>query len=270
MIVSKQNVLTIVTWLGLALLVIGASLRASAPGWLTLLALLIFGTGICVRIGLTPNNSPYKQAFGVMLLSLFFMADSLLHPVVLLVTEPSLAHLFLPRPFYALLIIYLSLLCVFLNIKIQRLQNDTVDQEQRRADLRDPDLRRANQIVDRIQAIVESGGFLRPVLLSKVGASSATDALAAFYLVTAETFREASLNNTPQNQALLQKHLDSAGGVAVWITTMFTTDGRDFAGEVDERVRDSETVESFVEFLKTIEPSAADYWKKVYARIGTR
>lgn len=131
-----------------------------------------------------------------------------------------------------------------------------------------PELARANQIVDRIQAIAESGGFSRPVLLSKVGASSTADALAALYLVTAETFRDASLNNTPQNQALLQEYLHSAGGIAMWIVTMFTTDGRDFAGEIDESVRDSETVDSFVDFLKTIEPSARDYWKKVYARIG--
>ncbi len=54
----------------------------------------------------------------------------------------------------------------------------------------------------------------------------------------------------------------------MWITTMFTADGRDFAGEIDASVRDSETVDSFVNFLKTIEPSAGDYWKKVYARIG--
>jgi hypothetical protein len=131
-----------------------------------------------------------------------------------------------------------------------------------------PELTRANQIVDRIQAIAEGGGFLRPVHLSKVGASSKADALAALYLVTAETFRDASLNNTPQNQALLRKYLHSAGGIAMWITTMFTTDGRDFAGEIDESVRDCETVDSFVDFLKTIEPPAGDYWKRVYARIG--
>ena len=132
-----------------------------------------------------------------------------------------------------------------------------------------PELARANQIVDRIQAIAESGGFLRPVLLSKVGASSAADALAAFYLVTAVTFRNASLNNTSQNQALLQEYLRSAGGIAMWISTMFTADGREFTGEIDESVRGGETVDSFVNFLKTIEPSAGDFWKKVYARIAS-
>lgn len=131
-----------------------------------------------------------------------------------------------------------------------------------------PELARANQIVDRIQAIAESGEFLRPVLLSKVGASSTADALAALYLVTAETFRNASLNNTSQNQALLQEYLRSAGGIAMWIVTMFTADGHDLVGQIDESVRGCESVDSFVDFLKTIEPSAGDYWKKVYARIG--
>jgi hypothetical protein len=131
-----------------------------------------------------------------------------------------------------------------------------------------PELKRANQIVDRIQGIAEGGGFLKPVRLSNVGASSKADALAALYIVTAETFLDTSLNNTPQNQALLQKYLLAAGSIALWITTMFTTDGRDFAGEIDESMKDCEQFDSFVDFLKTIEPSAGDYWKRVHARIG--
>lgn len=130
--VTIENVPTIATWAGLALLVIAASLSAPAPGWLTLPGWLIFGTGIGIRISRAPDDSPYKQAFGVMLLPLFLMGESLLSPVgsspvFLLVTEPSFAHLFLPRPFHVLVIVYLGLLCVFLNIKIQRLQSDMVD-----------------------------------------------------------------------------------------------------------------------------------------------
>jgi hypothetical protein len=265
--VTTENIPTIATWVGLALLVIAANFSTPPPGWLTLPAWLIFGAGIGIRISLLPANNPYKQASAVTLLSLLFMANFLGGPVFLLITEPSIGHLFLPRPFHVLVIVYLSLLCVFLNAKIQRLQSHTIEEEQRHADVHDPELTRANQIVDRIQAIAEGGGFLRPVLLSKVGASSTADALAALYLVTAETFRNASLNDTPHNQAVLQKYLQAVGGVGAWITTMFTTDGRDFAGELDESVRACETVDSFVDFLRTIEPSADDYWRKVYARI---
>jgi hypothetical protein len=139
---TKENVPTIATWAGLTLLVIAANLSAPAPGWLTLSAWLIFGTGIGIRISLAPNDSPYKQASIMMVFPLVIMVDPLFSPidcspVHLLITEPSLAHLFLPRPFHVLVIVYLSLLCVFLNIKIQRLQSDIVDQKQKYADLLD-------------------------------------------------------------------------------------------------------------------------------------
>jgi hypothetical protein len=128
---------------------------------------------------------------------------------------------------------------------------------------------RANQIVDRIQAIAEGGGFLQPVLLSKVGASSTAEALAALYLVTAEIFKTASLNNTSQNQALLQEYLRSASGIAMWIVTMFRPNGQSrVAGEIDESMKEVETIDSFVDYLKSINPSKSDYWNKVYVRIG--
>jgi|GEM_PF-4080276 len=140
--VTRENVPTIATWTGLALLVIAANLSAPAPSWLILPAWLIFGTGISIQISLAPKDSPYKQASIMMLVPLFFMTDYLFSPidrspVFLLITEPSLAHLFLPRPFHVLVIIYLSLLCAFLNIKIQRLQHDMMDQRQKYGDLRD-------------------------------------------------------------------------------------------------------------------------------------
>ena len=140
--ITIQSVPTIATWVGLALLVIAANFSTPAPGWLTLPAWLILGTGIGIRISQARDDSPYKRAFGVMLLSRFFMVDFLLgpvgsSPVSLLVTEPSLAHLFLPRPFHALVIVYLGLLCVFLNIKIQGLQGKIEEQQRSYADLRD-------------------------------------------------------------------------------------------------------------------------------------
>jgi hypothetical protein len=135
--VTKENFPTIATWAGLTLLVIAANLSAPAPGWLTLPAWLIFGAGIGIRISLAPNDSPFKQASIMMFVPLLVMAgyfspiDS--GPGFLLITEPSLAHLFLPRPFHVLVIVYLSLLCFFLNIKIERLQRDMVDQKQKYA-----------------------------------------------------------------------------------------------------------------------------------------
>lgn len=139
---TKKNVPTIAIWAGMALLVIAANLGGPAPSWLTLPAWLIFGAGIGIRISMAPNDSPYKQASAIVLLALIVMADALLSPlesgpVFLLITQPSVAHLVLPRPFYVLVIVYLGSLCVFLNIKIQRLQSDMADQKQRYTDLLD-------------------------------------------------------------------------------------------------------------------------------------
>jgi hypothetical protein len=98
--------------------------------------------GIGIRISSAPNDSPYKQASAITVIPLIVMIDFLFipigsSPVFLLITEPSLAHLFLPRPFHVLVIIYLASLCVFLNIKIERLQSDIVDQKRRYTDLLD-------------------------------------------------------------------------------------------------------------------------------------
>jgi len=138
--ITKGNVATIATWAGLSLLVIAANLSAPPPGWLTLPAWLILSVGVGIRFSSAPNDSPYKQASAITLIALVVMVDSLFSPidrspVFLLVREPSLAHLILPRPFHALVIVYLSSLCVLLNIKVQRLQSAMVDQKQRYTDL---------------------------------------------------------------------------------------------------------------------------------------
>jgi hypothetical protein len=128
---------------------------------------------------------------------------------------------------------------------------------------------RANQIVDRISGIAESGGFLQPVALSSTGASTTTEALAALYLVTAETFQTAALNDSPENQALLQQFIGAAGGTGTWIVMFFRQDAQSQQPEgIDESVRETETIESFVKFLRSLDPTATDYWERVYSRIG--
>jgi hypothetical protein len=136
--VTEESVATIATWTGLALLVIAANL--SSPPWeLTLPAWLIFGTGIGIRISRAPEDDPYKRAFFVMAIPLVILlpASAFGRDFFLLLTHPSMAHLVMPRPFLVTAILYLGLACVFLNIKIQRLQRDMVDQKQRYADLLD-------------------------------------------------------------------------------------------------------------------------------------
>lgn len=128
---------------------------------------------------------------------------------------------------------------------------------------------RANQIIDRISEISSSGGYLRPVPLSKIGASSTIEVLRALYRVSAETFRTAYLNDSPQNRGILKNFITSAGGTGMWIAVMFRPDNKmNEVGEVDGSAQQLETINSFVEFLKTIDPASNDYWVKVSARIG--
>jgi hypothetical protein len=132
-------------------------------------------------------------------------------------------------------------------------------------------LDRANQIVDRIQAIMENGGFLKPVALSKVGASSTAEALAALYLVTAETFQLAVREDNPKSQKLLEDFVRAAGGTGMWIVTLFRPDGQSNYPhdiEVDESIKDLESIDSFVAFLRQLDSDSSDYWSRVYARIG--
>ena len=120
--VTEENVATIATWAGLALLVIAGNF--SRPPWeLTLPAWLIFCTGIGIRISRTPADNPYKRAFIMMALPMIILlpASAFGRDFFLLLTHPSMAHLVMPRPFLVAAILYLGLACVFMNIKIDDL-----------------------------------------------------------------------------------------------------------------------------------------------------
>lgn len=130
-------------------------------------------------------------------------------------------------------------------------------------------LAQANAIVDRITALLLRGRNLQPVALSEVGASSTFEALNALYLVTAETFQQAALNPSRNNQDILQRFIQSAGGTGMWIALCFRADAQpDQAPELDESLRHTETIESFVEYLHSLNPESNDYWSRVYSRIG--
>lgn len=130
-------------------------------------------------------------------------------------------------------------------------------------------LARANQIVDRIQALMEDGEYFKPGALSRVGTSSTAEALAALYLVTAEKFQWAVRNDSPKNRKLFQEYVRAAGVAGMLLVTLIRPDGQsDYPIDVDESVKESETIDSFVNFLRMLDPEADDYWSQVYARIG--
>lgn len=131
-------------------------------------------------------------------------------------------------------------------------------------------LAQANAIVDRISELLLNGRNLKPVALSEVGASSTLEARNALYLVTAETFQRASLNPSQQSRAVLKRFIQSASSTAIWISLCFRIDIRqDRIPELDESLRDTETIESFVEYLQSLNPAGNDYWSRVYSRIDS-
>lgn len=130
-------------------------------------------------------------------------------------------------------------------------------------------LAQANAIVDRISALLLNGRNLQPVALSEVGASSTIEALHALYLVTAKAFEQASMNPSRDSQELLQRFVHSADSTGMWIAMFFRD--KVYPGQaptVDESLRDTETVGSFIEYLHSLDPRSNDYWPRVRARIG--
>ena len=128
---------------------------------------------------------------------------------------------------------------------------------------------RANRIVDQISEIAQNGGFLSPVALSRVGAASTAQALAALYLVTAETFRKATFAKDNEYQKILEDFVRAAGGTGMWIATQFSVEGQDDGSAgIDPSVSEAETIDSFVAFLRSLDLPSTDYWDQVYSRIG--
>lgn len=131
-------------------------------------------------------------------------------------------------------------------------------------------LQQANKIVDRISQLAQNGRSLRPVIVSEVGASNVAQALAALYLVTAQTFQTSVIDNSSKNHEILSSFIRAADGIGMWIATQFRLDDKsEHVLGVDESVRDSEIIESFVEFLRSLDPRADDYWSRVRLRIST-
>ena len=127
----------------------------------------------------------------------------------------------------------------------------------------------ANHIVDQVSALAESGRFGQSVALSEVDADSVGQVLTAMYLVTAETFQNVALNSSRENQEILQRFVTATGGIGMWVVTQFYSDAE---GErplaVHESVAHTETIDSFVKYLGSLNPRSTDYWRCVHSRIG--
>jgi hypothetical protein len=129
--------------------------------------------------------------------------------------------------------------------------------------------------LDRARAIVgyaenEFGSGRRVVdaftPFAESGASTRLQAVQALYIVIADQFQSARVHHSGSPDAI--KHFDKYANLSGEISWRILCDNiRDLA-KVPDALGDWETVESFVGFLKNLNPASADFWPKVYQRIG--
>ena len=166
-------------------------------------------------------------------------------------------------------------------------------------------IRRANEIVDLIETVLTSGNYVANHFtpLSRVGASNRLEVLHALYIVTAQSFQQTCLRTArPDAQNMFDEFARGAGGAAFRIVSSFLPDveldhisklpnhrrgdpsDEQYRQETGEFAREwqrltsfalndvvfkqTETMESFVSFLRTLDPAERDYWVRVYQRMG--
>ena len=143
--------------------------------------------------------------------------------------------------------------------------------------------------------------------LSRVGASTRLEVIHALYIVTAQTFQQAFRQpESSQSQSDFAQFALAAGGVQVRVSYSYFSDAElaliakmpnpldqhaesselslsdlesalEFRREVmrlralamnDSDCLKAETLDSFICFLKAINPASRDYWPRVYRRVG--
>lgn len=151
-------------------------------------------------------------------------------------------------------------------------------------------IERANEIAEGVEAVLTSpepvGGEFTPI--SRTGALTRLEIAHALYIVTAQVFKAISVS--PDRTAEFAAFARSAGGSlfhVLWLrpclpdselhliatlqndTKEFLTESRRLSELAkNDGTMQLETIESFVSYLRTLNPDGADYWPKVYQRIG--
>ena len=128
-------------------------------------------------------------------------------------------------------------------------------------------LDQAKEIVGQAEDEFASGRHIEDAFepFSSAGAATRIDALNALYLVIADFFAFCvSRSRSPDAMKAFEEYANASGSIA-W---------RILCGNVHDlaKVRDAlggaETVRSFVDFLKTLNPENSEFWPQVYARLG--
>lgn len=152
---------------------------------------------------------------------------------------------------------------------------------------------RANEIVDGIESVLASprhvGGNFTP--LSRTGAASRAELAHAVYIVTAQVFQAVRrrINTTDGRESEFASFAQSAGAGLAHVLMLcpclpdselrligtLSDETEEFCFErarlqalaMNDDAKQLETIDSFVSFLQTLNPSGVNYWPLVYERI---
>lgn len=158
---------------------------------------------------------------------------------------------------------------------------------------------RANEIVDGVEAVLKAPKILRVgsvgrrrfKRLSSTGASTRLELAHAFYIVSAQCFQ--GVWNKPNRAAEFETFIRDAGSClhnVLWLIPCMPDSELGLLATLDEKNQPREysieeerlmklaesegnlgklgTLDSFVSYLRTLNPDGVDYWPKVYQHIG--
>ena len=136
---------------------------------------------------------------------------------------------------------------------------------------------RAAAIVDHVGDEFASGRRIEDAFIpfAAAGASTRLEARFALYIAVSDCFRLTCLRGSRSTDAMEEftKYADAAGYMSLRISCDHLKKGAGSSKRFSELLRASElgnmeTVSSFVDHLRTLNPESSDYWPKVYGRIG--
>lgn len=130
-------------------------------------------------------------------------------------------------------------------------------------------LERAREIVAHAEKEFANGSIIADAFMpfSRGGAATRMEALLALYLVIVDYYRLAYIRKLESPNVM--KEFDKYVSLSGFIAQRIITDNINNQPQIQNtnEFRLLETVESFVEYIKILDPTEIDYWENVYQRI---
>lgn len=128
---------------------------------------------------------------------------------------------------------------------------------------------RAQQIVAYAENEFAKGDLIEDTFVpfARGGACTRREALDALYIVIADYYRMASHSGHNSDEAMREflTYARLSGSISIRLSCVTITDPA--SGMKVAVAENVETVESFVNYLKTLNPEAPEFWSSVYGRI---